>query len=369
MSFVNDIFELIRPYIPLLLTATGFSLLLWGAHVVLIARNKHLGNERMLSRHLVMLALTIVSILALAIALPVSDSTRNQIIGLIGLGISGIFAFSSTTIFANIMSGVMLRVTRPFVSGSFVSVGDHFGRVVERGLLDTEIQTEDRQLVALPNTYMIAHPVSVVRSSGTIVSVTLSLGYDVHHARIETLLIEAAGKAGLEEPFVQILELGDFAVTYKACGMLVDVKRLLSARSDLCRSVLDTLHAQGIEIASPALMNQRRFDGVKIVPKQHGSASIDPVSTAEDIVFDKAEQAAQIEEEKLQLKETLLQLEKDLEVVPEEDKKQIKDQIKATRKLLASMKKAPMTSIQDETLSTLNADRNSLDKKQESSGE
>ena len=179
--------------------------------------------------------------MALVLAFPVSESSRNQIIGLIGLLLSGIIAFSSSTIFANLMAGIMLRVTRPFGTGDFVSVNGHFGRVVERGLLDTEIQTEDRELVAFPNTSLITNPVTVVRSSGTIVSVKLSLGYDIHHSRIETLLLDAVKECGLDEPFVQILELGNFAVTYKASGMLVDTKTLLTARSNLCRAVLDTL--------------------------------------------------------------------------------------------------------------------------------
>ena len=65
-----------------------------------------------------MLGLTLGSLVALVLAFPVSESSRNQIIGLIGLLLSGIIAFSSSTIFANLMAGIMLRVTRPFGTGS-----------------------------------------------------------------------------------------------------------------------------------------------------------------------------------------------------------------------------------------------------------
>ena len=47
---------------------------------------------------------------------------------------------------------------------------DHFGRVSERGLFHTEIQTQDRDLTMLPNLYLVTHPVTAIRSSGTIVS-------------------------------------------------------------------------------------------------------------------------------------------------------------------------------------------------------
>ena len=43
-----------------------------------------------------------------------------------------------------------------------------FGRVTERGLFHTEIQTEDRDLVTLPNLYLVTNPVKVVRTFLTV---------------------------------------------------------------------------------------------------------------------------------------------------------------------------------------------------------
>lgn len=93
--------------------------------------------------------------------------------------------------------------------------GEHFGRVSKRGLFHTEIQTEDRDLITLPNLYLVSHPVTTVRNSGTIISSTVSLGYDVPRGRIEASLLRAAQNAGLQDPFVRIFELGDFSVSYR----------------------------------------------------------------------------------------------------------------------------------------------------------
>jgi small conductance mechanosensitive channel len=163
-----------------------------GAHWLLFGRQRELGSEKKFTRQLILLALTIFGILAIAVSLPIGESTRNQVIAFIGLVVSGVLAFSSTTIFANLMAGIMMRITRPFRAGDFIRVDRFFGRVAERGFLDTEIQTESRDLIAIPNTFLINHPVSVIRSSGTFVSITISLGYDLHHSRIESLLLEAA---------------------------------------------------------------------------------------------------------------------------------------------------------------------------------
>ncbi|HEY5673119.1 MAG TPA: mechanosensitive ion channel domain-containing protein [Malonomonas sp.] len=338
MVFSDEVLESILLFFPLLEVALGVGVVLWGAHRLLIGRHPELGNERLFPRQLVLLGLTIASAVALVLALPVEESSRNQIIGLIGLVISGIFAFSSSTIFANLMAGIMLRVTKPFRTGDFVRVGDYFGRVAERGLLDTEVQTEARELVALPNTFMITHPVSVIRSSGTIVSATLSLGYDLHHKQVESLLLQAVKDAGLEDPFVQVLELGNYSVTYKASGLLTDVKTLLTARSQLYCSVLDTLHRAGVEIMSPAFMNQRRLgDGLRMIPAVEGPKSAVPVAMAEEVVFDKAEQAEQSEKEQERLAAVIAQSEKELAAADDAEKLRLADQISAARTRLSEL--------------------------------
>lgn len=338
MTFPDNMTELVIMFLPLLATCLIVGGALWTAHQLLIARQPGLGNERLFSRQLSLLGMTIAGLLAVILALPVSDSTRNQIIGLIGLLISGIFAFSSSTIFANLMAGIMLRITKPFRTGDFVRIGDYFGRVVERGLLDTELQTENRELVALPNTYMITVPATVTRSSGTIISVTLSLGYDIHHAKLEDYLLRAASDCGLEEPFVQIVELGDFSVTYKISGMLTDVKSLLTARSNLFRYVLDTLHGEGVEIMSPSFMNQRRLaDDMKIIPKGNKKQSSDGASIVETVAFDKADQAVQNELARQQLIEEINDYKKSLAEAGKDEKKIFQEKIDQTSEQLKSL--------------------------------
>ncbi len=146
---------------------------------------------------------------------------------------------------------------------------------------------------------MVSNPISTVRSSGAIVSVSLSLGYDVHHSQVDSLLIKAAEKSGLKEPFVHILELGNDAITYRISGVLSDVKGLLTARSELSRAVLDTLHGNGVEIMPPSFMNQRQFDeSERIIPRPTKQQSASTSQAAEEIVFDKAEQVEKFDKEK-----------------------------------------------------------------------
>ena len=50
--------------------------------------------------------------------------------------------------------------------------------------------------------------------------------------------------AELKDPFVQVLDLGDFSVTYRVAGLLEDTKRLLTFRSRLRVAMLDCLHKE-----------------------------------------------------------------------------------------------------------------------------
>lgn len=331
--------ELIRSLLPFILTT--FSLLIFIAlmHWILIGRFKSLGNERKFPRQLIMLGLTLVSILIIAFSLPINESSRNQLIALIGLLASGLFAFSSTTVTANLMAGMLIRVTRPFRTGDFIRVGEHFGRVAEMGLFDTEIQAETSELIALPNTYIISNPVSTVRSEGTIISVSLSLGYDIHHSVIDKALIEASTHAGLTEPFVQILELGDHAITYRISGMLLESKGMITARSRLYRAVLDTLHGHGIEIVSPTYIHQRRpGDKPTTIPTPDGIIPQDKATAAEDVAFQKAEQAERTENTKEALSDVLQQLEAKLKEADSDDKVTINQRIDIIRDRLKALK-------------------------------
>jgi small-conductance mechanosensitive channel len=298
MGTFDDLISALSDFLPLLATVAATALGLWIANWFLMRRQPQLSGEGRAPGQIILLILTGVGIILIVLALPVGDASRGQLLALLGLALTAVIALSSTTFVANAMAGFMLRSVKAFHLGDFVRVGEQFGRVTERGLFHTEIQTEDRDLTTLPNLYLISHPFTVVRSSGTIVSAKLSLGYDVGRARLEPLLLEAAGRADLQDPFVQVTELGDFSVRYRIAGFLPEVKHLLRARSTLRKRIMDTLHAEGIEIVSPTYMNQRPLAaGSIVIPAAAADASPPPEAAPEPVtlIFDKAEQAEEIE--------------------------------------------------------------------------
>ncbi len=246
---------------------------------------------------LLKVTVVIIAIIGVALVLPVGESDRAQLLSLLGILLSATIALASTTFVGNAMAGLMLRGMRNFRPGDWVRVGEVFGRISETGLLHTEVQDSERNLTTLPNLHLVTHPVTVVRASGTFVSSTLSLGYDVSHQEVEAGLLSAAESAGLSQAFVLIEGLGDHAITYRVSGFLEEVRLLLSARSRLNAHILEVLHGRGIEIVSPIFVNPRSLSALtQVIPKRGiGPNPETPQATeqreVDEVVFDKAAKA------------------------------------------------------------------------------
>jgi len=269
-------------------------------------------SDRVFRYQMATIGLFLSLVLVVVIFLPMSVDRRGQLLSLLGVLLSAMLALSSTSILGNMLAGFMLRAQNSFRPGDFLSVGEHFGRISERGLFHTEIQTEDRDLTSLPNLYLSRQPFTVLRATGTLVSATVSLGYEVPRKSVKRALSDGAVDAGLKDPFVRILELGDFSVVYRVSGLLTEVKQLVSARARLHSRVLDALHSAGIEIVSPNFMNQRVLDPSAVfIPTVEAAKRREETfeKIPQRVMFDKAEVAGSVEELRDLLSRTLSQIE------------------------------------------------------------
>ena len=241
--------------------------------------------------------IVLVGALAVAITLPIEQTLKGQIIGLIGIVLSAAFAFSSTTLIGNALAGLMNANIKNFKLGDFIRIENNFGRVTKKGLFRTEIQTEDRNLTSLPNLYIANNPLKITRESGTIISTTVSLGYDLNRSKVESLLIDAALETGLTDPFVYITVLGDYSVSYKINGLLTDITKYLTVTSKLNGNVMDHLHNGDIEIVSPNFMNQRQVNDIQFISKFTKERKPEhDEKLPEELVFDKAIKADKIDD-------------------------------------------------------------------------
>ena len=306
LKLLDHVLELIDAFLPALATIAIVFALIAGVKFFLERRSVKTSDSRF-RLQMILLIMTFTGLLAIIMALPISENTRGQLLSLIGLLLSAAIALSATTFVGNMMAGLMLRAVKSFRIGDFIRCGEYFGRVSERGLFHIEIQTEDRDLTSLPNLFLVTNPVRVVQPSGTMVNCEITLGYDISRTRIRTLLLEAVAAAGLQDGYVHVTELGNFSVAYRVAGFLPEVKNLLSTRSRLKEAVLDSLHNGGVEIVSPTFMNTRAYTPeASFIPKKPRDEKSDDHAKepeAEARVFDKADEAESTEKLKDKLAE------------------------------------------------------------------
>ncbi len=306
---MQDFIALLGDNIALIATIAISVSILSFFHWFLLKRNLGIGAEKKLPRQILLLGLTLVAILSIILTLPISETSKGQLLSLIGLLFTGIIALSSTTFVTNAMAGLMLRLVNTFCPGDYIRINDQLCRVTERGLFHTEVQNEDKDLITYPNLYLVTNPVTVISHNGTVISCSLSLGYDVSREAVEKNLIIAAEKIGLETPFVLVKSLGDFSITYKVSGFLNDVKHLVSWGSNLHKSVLDQMHKEGIEIVSPNFMNTRQFDAKKaFVPEKVKTKSGSNLTKIDHKVEEKLFNKAEVAGEKENLQKELVEL-------------------------------------------------------------
>jgi small-conductance mechanosensitive channel len=295
----------------------------------LLARTKLLHTDVKFAKQLIQFAILSIGLIFIVFSLPIAAQYKESILSLLGIIAGATVALSSTTFIANAMSGIMLKVIKPFRIGDYIESGNVFGRVTDIRILHTEVQSVDRDLVTFPNLKLVSNPLKTIRTSGTIISTCVSLGYDVPRRKIEKNMLLAAEKIGLENPFVHVLELGDFSVTYKVGGLLKNIESLITARSDFKKAVLDSLHEADVEIVSPNFMNQRilKEETVFIPKKEPTKAEVPkkfPEKKPEEIIFDKAIEAeilGKIELVLSNLEEKEKDLKQQVNSVPEQNRK------------------------------------------------
>lgn len=335
MEWLTDILSQVPGEVGSILRST---VLVVAVIVLLNIMNRVLNNQagkiqgNKFRNQLIMFGASFLGLLLVILGLPLDSTTRGQLLSLVGIIFSAGLALSSSTFIGNAMAGIMLKSVRNFRTGDFVKTDDVFGRVTERGLFHTEIQTPDRDLTTVPNLYLAINAVTVVRQSGTIIGATVSLGFDVHHTQVEELLLKAADGIGLQDPFVQILDLGDYSIVYRVAGLLTESKQLIAYRSRLRAAMLDSLHQGGVEIVSPQFNNARVLDaGREFIPHPVLSRSTPAADSAPvEVAFDKAEEAENLDSKKehlVKLEESLKELQKEIKSAEGSDKTTIEAQI------------------------------------------
>lgn len=256
------------------------------------------------------IAIIFIGLLVLILSFPIDKSLKGQILSFIAIIVSAGIALSSTTVLGNLIAGFMNNSMNRFRHGDLIKIGELQGRVTKKSIFHTEIQLEDSNFITIPNLYIATNPVKLTRKTDTVISTSISLGYDVPRTKIEESLKEAAIMTGLTDPYVYITNLGDYSVLYKIHGFLENSSKYFSTISLLNANVMDVIHKKNIEIVSPTFMNQRNVSEMIFIPKEVVKKnSTKENKMPEDLIFAEAIKSEKIAEEKDQINELTKQQE------------------------------------------------------------
>jgi small-conductance mechanosensitive channel len=212
--------------------------------------------------------------LSLVMIFPFLPGAESPAFKGVSLFLGAMVTLGSTSAMGNITAGIVLIYTRSFNEGDFVLIGDAFGKVVERTLLATRLQTTKHENITIPNSTVLSSPVvnysDTSDSPDIVVHTSIGLGYDVDWRKVHKLLRNAANKTAYvesdPEPFVLQKSLDDFSVSYEINAHTKRPDILPSIYSELNRNILDEFSREQIEIVSPTYTSVR--DGNELaVPK------------------------------------------------------------------------------------------------------
>ena len=225
----------------------------------------------------------LVMVLVLIQVFPLLPGADNEFFSGVSLFIGALITLGSSSAIGNLMAGLVLTYTNAFRMGDWVEIGDSSGRVIEKNLLVTRIQTAKNEGITIPNGAVLAGAVKnfseLAASEGLILHTNVSIGYEVDWRRVQELLLSAAAKTSrvLDEPqpFVRQESLDDFSVTYEL-NAYTDEPSLMSATySELHQNVLEAFNQAEVEILSPHYRAVRNGDPTTI-PRRS------PTDTSED---------------------------------------------------------------------------------------
>lgn len=203
---------------------------------------------------------TLINVFALILIFPYLPGSQSEAFKGISMFIGILFSLGSTSVIANIVSGIVLTYTNAFKIGDRIQLGDITGIVTEKNLLVTRIQTTKQVIITFPNSiamssHVINYTTSAKTGKGLIIHTTITLGYDVPWRKIHEVLISSAlaTESTLAEPkpFVLQTALGDFNVSYEINCYTNKPEKITEIYSNLHQNIQDKCNEAGIEILSP----------------------------------------------------------------------------------------------------------------------
>lgn len=165
--------------------------------------------------------------------------------------------FGLQAITQNFVSGLILLAERPVKLGDRVRIGDMEGNINRISVRATEIQTDDKATLIVPNSELITKAVRNITMDNALGRIAMPfavpLSTDIVQLKELVLDIYAQHEAVLKDPApsMYVDSLGGSTINITSFGYVSSPRNVYGTRSDLLFALLQRTAAQGIALVSP----------------------------------------------------------------------------------------------------------------------
>ncbi|WP_251424741.1 mechanosensitive ion channel family protein [Veillonella agrestimuris] len=156
---------------------------------------------------------------------------------------------------ANLASGLLILIFKPFKAGHYISTGDIEGNVHAIQFMNTIVITKDQKRVYIPNSQLTSQPVTNFSyMKERVIPFVFDIGYNNdHHQAIQILkdIFDAENRVlNAQKMEIGITEFGDNSVRIAAFAR-VRTPEYVDVRYTIMSRVKDAFDAHGIDIPYP----------------------------------------------------------------------------------------------------------------------
>lgn len=197
------------------------------------------------------------SLLGLAFIL-VADQIGIRIIALIStLGVAGIaLGLAAQQTLANLISGIIILVSKPFKEGDMVELEDTFGKVKEISLRSTAIMTMDNILVDIPNQKIVESKIiNHTYNQNIRIRTRVGVAYKTHIPAAQRVLLELVKDDDriLSEPAPEVIvvDYADSSIILELRFWLKDSYQEIDLDNEITEKIKGAFDQAGIQIPFP----------------------------------------------------------------------------------------------------------------------
>lgn len=211
--------------------------------------------------------------LGIAIAYPYLPGSSSEAFKGLSVLFGVMISLGSAGLVTQAMSGLVVIYARALRKGDFVDINGVQGVVTEVASLAIKLVNVRNVEITIPNSVIVSSPIhnysKLAGTQGTLLTTTITIGYDTPWRQVHALLEEAArrtpGVRSAPAPYVFQRALGDFYVEYELFVSIDRAIERIPIQSALHAAILDAFNEHGVQIMSPHFRSQP--DQPVLVPK------------------------------------------------------------------------------------------------------